>query len=290
MITPVVAAVNIKGGVGKTTTALYLAQGLAQDKLFNKNKPILIIDLDPQSYMSRCWKLSRKNKIDGSLYPVTNPELNGYNPEYSSTCDLWLKILYENGLNDFDESVAPIPYNTDNKLIHVVPAHETLMSLAANLPLLFLQEQPRLGYAMRNWLRSDDIKDKYSCVIIDTPPGKSALVEAALSAATAVYIPFVPEPQPICGVFSTISYIALQQEKRRSDAPLKILGLLPNMVSNTILHTMCLKEFRNSSVLGPLIMPFEYSHSVQHMDLCVNHEAMNSKFFALHVVRLLTDF
>lgn len=290
MINPVIAAVNIKGGVGKTTTSLYLAQALAQDKMFNKNKPILIIDLDPQSYMSRHWKLIRKNKIDGSSYPVTNPELNGYTPEYSSICDLWLTILNENGLNDLDESVVPIPYDTDSELIHVVPAHETLMSLAASISLSGLQERPALGYAIRDWLRSDDIKDKYSCVIIDTPPGKSALVEAALSAATAVYIPFVPEPQPICGVLSTISYIALQQEKRRSDAPLKILGLLPNMVSNTILHTMYLKEFRNNSVLGPLIMPLQFSHSIRYMDPCINHITTKAKLFALHIVRLLNGF
>ena len=84
MVTPVIAAVNIKGGVGKTITSLALALALAEDKEFNKNKPVLVVDLAPLCCMSKYWDLIRINKIDSSSYPVTNPELNGYTTEYSS--------------------------------------------------------------------------------------------------------------------------------------------------------------------------------------------------------------
>src|SRR3989338_526879 len=60
----VIAIVNQKGGVGKTTTAINLSAGLAEAGKF-----ILLLDLDPQANASSGLGIDHKN-LDKSLYDV----------------------------------------------------------------------------------------------------------------------------------------------------------------------------------------------------------------------------
>lgn len=259
---PVICSTNYKGGVGKTTTSRVLAQAIAEDAAFNKGKPVLVIDLDPQGNTSRRWQLLQTLQ-DGSRIPRPHPALADEQPGYSSVCDLWLELL------GMGASLAPEPYQTSNPLIHVVPAHEDLMNEAMLVPKA---DRPKLGLIMRGWLRDEGaapdnrLEDKYCCVIIDTQPSKTPLIDAALHAATHCYIPFIPEPQAVEGVYSIISYVHSLSSQRGTDVPLELLGLLPNMVQSTRLHNLHLKKLRTHPVFGNYLMPVKLSRRIGYSE------------------------
>ncbi len=244
-VVPVIVSTNYKGGVGKTTTSRVLAQGIAENPKFNKGKPVLVIDLDPQANTTRRWNLTQILP-SGDVIPKSHPALAGQDVPYSSVCDLWLSLL------GMGASVEPEPYETSNPMIHVVPAHEELMSNAMYIPR---EEHPKLGALMKQWLRSPALAEKYCCVIIDTQPSKSPLIDAALAAATHGYIPFTPEPQAVEGVLSMITYFTRFSERRSAnEAPLRLIGLLPNMVRKTTLHAIYISALKKQPVYGKYMM------------------------------------
>lgn len=255
-IVPVIVSTNYKGGVGKTTTSRVLAQGIASDPEINKGKPVLIIDLDPQANTTRRWKLNTVLP-DGMVVPIPHPELRDQATSYSSICDLWLHLI---GAGD---PVAPLPYETTNPLIHIVPAHEELMSEAM---LVAREKRPVLGAMLRNWLRSPELAESYCCVIIDTQPSKSPLIDAALVAATHGYIPFMPEPQAVEGVMSMITYFVRFSRQRGSDIPLRFLGLLPNMVQNTRIHNLYLHDLSKEPSYGKFLMPVSIRRRIAYAE------------------------
>ena len=168
----IIAIANQKGGVGKTTTSINLASGLAY-----LNKRVLLVDFDPQG-----------NATQGVGYSVKGDELTIYDAILDDT--------------DIKECIKTLR----NPPLDLLPASITLAG--ADLEMANI-EKDREKLLKRNL---DGLKDDYDFIIIDCPPSLGLLNTNALTAADSVIIPVQCEYYALEGVTQLLQTIRLVQK------------------------------------------------------------------------------
>ena len=189
--TEILSIINQKGGVGKTTTAINLAAGLAL-----KNKKILIIDLDPQGNATTGLGLSNSESSDETIYGV----LNGT----KKISEVIKKTQFEN--------LDLISSNVDLSGLEVETAGD-------NRRAFILREQ------ITSYL--NDFSDKYDYIFVDCPPSLSLLTVMALVASHSLVVPLQTEFFALEGLTQLTKTI--DRIKINLNANLKIKGILLTM-------------------------------------------------------------
>ena len=194
----VITVANQKGGVGKTTTAVNLAAGLAIKLRYEKSSPgsVLMIDTDPQGHglMAVAFgrHMARAEESLAALLTETPP------PSIQ-------KMLCQ---GEHQKNLFFIPGNT-----------QALAAARSRLPSLLARES-RLARAIA------PILEQYAYIIIDTPPTLDDLMINALVAATHVIIPVEPSYLGLSGLKDLQEAID-QVKVHLNRHELEILGYLP---------------------------------------------------------------
>lgn len=253
---PCVVVSNYKGGVGKSLTCRLLAQGIIERKDFNKGKRVLIVEMDPQGNLGDRWGLYEAD-MQADKIPIEHPDLEG---ERSALTDLWLPQLGAG-----PDSLIPVPYETFDEGIDFVPVNEAhLHQINRTADAKTLVE---LSELMISWLRSEQIAERYSVVLIDTQPTKTPIIDIALLAGTHCYIPFIPQPQAVRGVYSILTYIVNRDSSRRDGTSIKMLGLLPNQYEERVSKQReRLLALRKHPVYSAMLMPFHLAKRTIYSD------------------------
>ena len=148
----IIAIASQKGGVGKTSTSISLAAGIAR-----KGKKVLLIDIDSQANSS---------KVLLKDYQTLSKDQTIYNT-----------ILER----------KPLPvHHTQVEKLDIIPSHILLSTTDVELTTAIDHREERLKREL------DRIKDQYEYIFIDCPPTLSWLTINAMSAADKVIVVVSP--------------------------------------------------------------------------------------------------
>lgn len=177
----VISLINMKGGVGKTTLAVNVADCLTRQH----GASVLMLDVDPQFNGTQCL--------------MTPDEYVAHRGAGKDTMlDLFDRKRVKASTVQGSTEVKPKTLNE----IELVEARENLHLLPGSLDLYRLEMAPGEGRENRIKAYLSAIADDadYDYVIIDTPPTPSVWMTSALIASDYYLIPVRPDPLSLTGL------------------------------------------------------------------------------------------
>lgn len=243
----ILAVLNQKGGVGKTTVASIIAEYAA----IEANKNVLIVDLDMQCNSSDYWiGMEHAPHATGGQLPPIHPDAIG-DPEVnerSSIADIFFgkavipHATYINKTNGFKGSVEIMLGHPE--LLETINTEYD--NVSGNIAKKIIE---RIG----DFLHGEDMADCYDLIILDTGPSRNPIFRSALHAATHAIIPFEPEEKSIQGINAMLQVIQ-SENFGRTASPVQLVGLCANKVRmNTNLHRHSLDALHKT--MGKYMLP-----------------------------------
>ena len=210
----VIAIASQKGGVGKTTTAISLAAGLA-----HRGKQVLLIDIDSQANSSK----------------VLLPTYQEVKPEQS----IYATILDRQPLPCRPSHVANLA---------IVPSHILLSNTDVSLTTAIDHREARLKHQL------DRVKGQYEYVFIDCPPALSWLTINAFTASDKVLIPVSPGYFELDSIVQISKTIQKVREHFNPDIQIAgFLFTMADSTINSITSLKILRQTYTGAVLNTLI-------------------------------------
>ena len=246
----VLAVLNQKGGVGKTTIAAVIAEYSA----IHGGKNVLVVDLDMQCNSSDYWVgMESAPTATGGQIPPKHPDYDG-DPD----------IEQRSSIADIFFGKTVLPHSTHINISNGFPNNVDILvghpALLESINTEYDNASGKIASQIINrlgeFLHMPEVAETYDLIILDTGPSRNPIFRSAVRAATHALIPFEPEDKSIQGINAMVQAIQSENFSRPAGNELDIVGLCPNKVrSNTNLHRSTLSELQDK--LSKLMLPEE---------------------------------
>lgn len=188
-----------KGGVGKTTTVQHLAHALAMS-----GRKVLMVDADPQGSLSQRYDLANIQLTLANALGVEGPPT---------------ATLQEVTVATYQDNLWLVPAAIDPEDRRLALSNRRLAN------------EDRGKFAIDLLLRREPLP--YDYILIDTPPGESEVLIAALVASDQVLLPVQLSPMGMEGFVGIDAAIvrARELQELRGEIRLQLLAVLPTFYS-----------------------------------------------------------
>ena len=227
-----IATINLKGGVGKSTTTVSVA--LIMAAFFQKR--VLVIDLDPQT--------------NATAMLIGEDRWAELNEQHRTLAQLFADALEPTGskkLFQLDEALQRrVGRVNEARTIDLLPSSLDLIRLQDSLvtmpPGPFFSNVPTiiLDRAIR------DLVDDYDYILIDCPPNLGLITLNGLRIANGYIIPTIPDILSTYGIDQIVRRVAEFSEDVGS--PVRPLGIVLTKVrAQSTVHFNTIRRLRNDS-------------------------------------------
>lgn len=190
---------NFKGGTGKTTNSTMIGFELS-----NRNKKVLLLDLDPQGNATNLY-LKTKSTLDGEVVIFNTTLMSAIKNENLSSAIINIK-----------ENLDVLPSATDFSLfpryMEFLPNYEDRVRYLSTL--------------------IEPLRNKYDYIIIDIPPTISLITDSALFMSDYCIIVLQTHERSLQGAEAFINYIQNDVIDKFKAPTLDVLGVLPVLLKN----------------------------------------------------------
>ena len=195
----IIAVVNQKGGVGKTTTSINLSASLGL-----LGKKVLIVDLDSQGNATTGVGIDKKD-ISASIYEVLTMRA------------------------DIHDAII----KTKSRNLSIIPAYLNLAGVQVEffeMERKFAEQNIKFSKVLRLKEELYKIKDDYDYILIDCPPSLGLLTVNALTSSDSVMIPIQCEFFALEGLSQLMNTIKLV--KKHLNPQIDVEGVVLTMKDN----------------------------------------------------------
>lgn len=213
----VVSLINLKGGVGKTTSTVQLAECLASEFA----KKVLVIDLDPQTNAT----IALIDEIDWEIIDKEGKTLfQLFNDKLEKTNNFNISKAIQTGVSNLKLSKLDLLASS----IRFIDIQDRISDIPA-----------KVGYSINPMevLKTEvsPILDDYDYVLIDCPPNLGFITRNGIEISDFYLIPTIPDTLSTYGIPQIVRKINEYREER--SLKIKCLGLvITKYASNSSSH------------------------------------------------------